>query len=149
MNPSSGGKQGFRSVGAKGVALNDFANAVGLALRALLVAIVCHVSIRIGHAYKFPPHEISVLWPASAILVSILVAASVRHWWVYLLAGYSMFVFDVARFGFRFSDVMYLVADIVKVLIAAIGVRWFANGIHAFSSLRGLVHYIAFAVVLA
>src|SRR5262245_26608151 len=121
----------------------------GLALRALLVGVICHLSIQVGHLFKFPPHEISVLWPASAILVSILVAASVRHWWLYLLAAYSMFAFDVARFGFRYFDVMYIVADIIKVLIAAIGVRWFADGPQAFSTLLGLVRYIAIAVILA
>src|SRR5262245_63823794 len=114
-----------RLFGAESAAQN-WRFAFGLALRALVVGVICHLSIQVGHAYKFPPHEISVLWPASAILVSILVVASVRHWWVYLIAAYSMFAFDVARFGFRFSDVMYNVADVVKVVIAAVGVRWFS-----------------------
>ena len=123
--------------------------AVRLALKALLVGVVCHLSIQVGHAFKFPPHDISALWPTSAVLVSILIASPVRHWWAYLLAGYSTYAFDVARFGFLASDVLYNVADIVKVLIAAVGVRRFAGGLRAFDNLRGLVLYIAFAVVLA
>ena len=111
--------------------------------------VVCHLSIQVGHAFKFPPHDISALWPTSAILVSILVASPIRHWWVYLLAGYSTYAIDVARFGFLASDVLYNLADIIKVLIAAVGVRWFAGGLRAFDNLRGLVLYIAFAVVLA
>ena len=102
-----------------------------------------------GHAFKFPPHDISALWPTSAILVSILVASPIRHWWAYLLAGYSTYAFDVARFGFLATDVLYNLADIIKVLIAAVGVRWLAGGLRAFDSLRGLVLYIAAAVVLA
>ena len=68
---------------------------------------------------------------------------------MYLLAGYSTYAIDVARFGFLASDVLYNLADIVKVLIAAVGVRRFAGGLRAFDSLRGLVLYIAVAVVLA
>src|SRR5215475_7820864 len=107
--------------------------AVHLALKALLVGIVCHLSIQVGHAFKFPPHDISALWPTSAILVSILVATPVRYWWAYLLAGYSSYLIDVARFGFLTSDVLYNIADIIKVLIAAVGVRVFAGGLRAFN----------------
>jgi PAS domain S-box-containing protein len=123
--------------------------ALHLALKALLVGVVCHLSIQVGHQFKFPPHDISALWPTSAILVSILVASPARHWWVYLLAGYSTYAIDVARFGFLASDVLYNLADIIKVLIAAVGVRWLAGGLRAFDSLRGLVLYISAAVVLA
>jgi len=123
--------------------------AVRLALKALFVAIICHLSIQIGHASKVPPHDISALWPASAVLVSILVASPARHWWVYLLAGYATYAFDVARAGFLVSDALYQLADIIKVLIAAVGVRWFANGLRAFESLRSLARYITFAVLLA
>jgi hypothetical protein len=59
------------------------------------------------------------------------------------------YAIDVARFGFLASDVLYNLADIIKVLIAAVGVRWLAGGLRAFDSLRGLVLYIAAAVVLA
>src|SRR5262245_35262659 len=122
---------------------------VRLALKVLLVAVICHLSIQIGHASKLPPHNISALWPASAILVSILVASPLRHWWVYLLGGYATFALDVARAGFLFSDALYGLADITKVLIAAVGVRWFADGLRAFDSLRNLARYVAFAVLLA
>jgi len=123
--------------------------AVRLALKVLLVAVVCHLSIQIGHASKLPPHNISALWPASAVLVSILVASPARHWWAYLLGGYATYAFDVARAGFLVSDALYQVADITKVLIAAVGVRWFADGLRAFESLRSLARYITFAVLLA
>jgi PAS domain S-box-containing protein len=120
-----------------------------LALKALLVGIICHLAIQVGHASKLPPHDISALWPASAILVSILVASPLRHWWIYLLAGYATFALDVARAGFLFSDALYELADITKVLTAAVGVRWFADGLRTFDSLRSLARYVAFAVLLA
>jgi len=140
MNLSDGASAGITQRGA---------DAARLALKVLLVGVVCHLSIQIGHAYKFPPHNISALWPTSAILAAILIASPIRHWWAYTLVGYSTYAIDVARAGFLVSDVLYNVADIIKVFIAAVGVRWFADGLRAFDSLHGLVRYIFFAVVLA
>ena len=122
---------------------------VRLALKVLLVGIICHLAIQVGHQSKLPPHDISALWPASAILVSVLVASPIRHWWAYLLGGYATYAIDVARAGFLVSDALYQLADIIKVLIAAVGVRWFADGLRAFDSLRSLARYIGFAVLVA
>ena len=55
------------------------ADVARLALKVLLVGVICHLSIQVGHAYKFPPHNISALWPTSAILAAILVASPIRH----------------------------------------------------------------------
>lgn len=120
-----------------------------LPLKVLLVGIICHLAIQVGHVSKLPPHDISALWPASAVLVSVLVASPPQHWWAYLLGGYATYAFDVASAGFRVSDALYQLADIIKVLIAAIGIRWFADGLRAFDSLRSLARYIGCAVLLA
>src|SRR5262245_5723574 len=61
---------------------------VQLGLRVLFVAFLCHLSTEVGFAHKLPPHNISALWPTSAILFSVLVIAPVRHWWLYILAAY-------------------------------------------------------------
>ena len=70
MNLSNGASAGITQRGA---------DAARLALKVLLVGVVCHLSIQVGHAYKFPPHNISALWPTSAILAAILVASPIRH----------------------------------------------------------------------
>ena len=44
---------------------------------------------------------------------------------------------------------LFLVAGLVNASIAAVGVRRFAGGVRSFDSLRGLIAYIIFAVVLA
>ena len=44
---------------------------------------------------------------------------------------------------------LFLVAALVNASIAAVGVRRFAGGVRSFDSLRGLIAYIIFAVVLA
>jgi integral membrane sensor domain MASE1 len=120
-----------------------------LALKVLLVGLICSLSTQIGFANKIPPHYISPLWPTNAILFVVLVVAPVRHWWAYIIAAYFMAVVNDARSGFPTFAMLYLAADLVEILIAAVGVRRFAGGVHAFDSLRGLVRYIAIAVVLA
>ena len=122
---------------------------IGLALRVLLVGFICYLSTEVGFEHKVPPHNISPLWPTSAILFSVLVVTPVRHWWVYIIAAYFGSVINDARAGFPVAAILFIVAGIVEILIAAVGVRRFADGTRAFESLRGLVAYIIIAVVLA
>src|SRR5262245_37762352 len=120
-----------------------------LTLSVLLVGVICHFSTQVGFAFKSPPHHISPLWPTTAILFSVLVVAPVRHWWAYTLAAYFTSVITDLRAGFPIAALFFIVAGIVDILIAALGVRRFAEGLRAFDSLRSLVAYIVVAVILA
>jgi PAS domain S-box-containing protein len=122
---------------------------IQLALKVVLVGIVCSVSTEIGFSHKIPPHNISALWPTTAILFAVLVAAPVRHWPAYTVAAYFTSVINDARAGFPISAMLYLLAGLIEVLIAAGGVRRFAGGIGCFSSLRGLAAYVIIAAILA
>lgn len=122
---------------------------VRLALKVLLVGLICTLSTDIGFTHKLPPHHISALWPTGAILFSVLVVAPTRHWWVYILAAYFTSIVNDVRAGYPIEARLYLAAAIIEVLIAAIWVRRFADGVHAFDSLRNLAVYFTGAVVLA
>ncbi len=124
-------------------------DAARLALKVLLVGVICHVSTEIGFAHKFPPHHISPLWPTTAILFSVLVVSPVRHWWAYTLAAYFTSIINDVQAGFPVSARLFIVAGASEILIAEIGVRRFAGGLRAFDSLRGLVAYVIVAVVVA
>ena len=123
--------------------------ALSLPIKVLLVGILCHVSTQIGFAHKIPPHDISALWPTAAILFSVLVATPVRHWWAYTLAAYVSSVANDVRAGFPVAAGLFIVAGILEIVLAAAGVRRFAGGLRAFSTLRNLVAYVLIAVVLA
>jgi PAS domain S-box-containing protein len=120
-----------------------------LVLKVLLVGVVCSLSTEIGFAHKVPPHNISVLWPTGAILFSVLVVAPVRHWWAYILAAYFTSVVNDVRAGFPVAAVLFIIAGLLEILIAAAGVRRFAGGLRAFESLRSLVAYVVIAVLFA
>ena len=79
----------------------------------------------------------------------MLVVTPVRHWWAYIVAAYFTSVILDVLAGFSISAMLFIVAGIVEVLIAAVGVRRFADGLRAFDSLRNLVVYLVVAVVLA
>ena len=70
----------------------------------------------------------------------------VRHWWAYTVAAYFT---SVVRAGFNLSAVLFLLAALIEVFIAAVGVRRFAGGVAAFDRLRDLIVYLLVAVVLA
>jgi PAS domain S-box-containing protein len=140
MNSSNGAGKGILRRGA------GFRR---LALKVLLVGFVCHFATEIGFAFKFPPHYISPLWPTGAILFSVLVVTPIRHWWAYILAAYFTSVVNDARAGFPVAAILFVIAGLIEICIAALGVRRFAGGLRAFDSLRCLVVYILVAVVLA
>src|SRR5262245_46716994 len=61
--------------------------ALGVTMRALLVGLACWLSTETV-ASNVPPLFVSPVWPTNSILLCALVAAPVRHWWVYALAGF-------------------------------------------------------------
>jgi integral membrane sensor domain MASE1 len=137
------------SDGAREESTRRGAGAMHLAAKVLLVGFICYFSTEIGFAHKIPPHNISALWPTGAILFSVLVATPFRHWWAYTLAAYFTSVVNDARAGFPVSAILFVVAGLIEIFVAAVGARRFAGGLRAFDSLRSLVAYIIIAVVLA
>jgi integral membrane sensor domain MASE1 len=119
------------------------------ALSVLLVGLAGHVGSELGFALKFPPHQISPFWPTNAILFAVLVMTPVRHWWAYTLAAFASPLWSDARAGFPLSAALFVLADLIEVFIAAVGVRRLAGGPRAFARLGNLVVYIVVAAVLA
>src|SRR5215813_4682064 len=120
---------------------------LGLAVRALLVGFACFLSTETV-ASNLPPLFVSPVWPTNAILLCALVATPVRHWWAYALAGFFSSVNHNAHTGAPFSQiVLFLVADAIEVVCAALGVRRFTGGLGAFDSPRNLVAYLIVVVV--
>src|SRR5262245_13693525 len=130
MNPPDSAGKG-NAPGAPG--------AIRLAATVVLVGVICHFSTEFGFAIKIPPHYISPIWPTGAILFSVLVVTPPRHWWAYTLAAYFTSVLNNARDGFPLSAILFIVAGYGEILIAAVGVRRFADGLRAFASLPSLL----------
>ena len=116
-------------------------------MRALLVGFACFLSTETV-ASNLPPLFVSPVWPTNAILLCALVVTPVRHWWAYALAGFVSSVNHNAHTGAPvFQILVFLLADAIEVVGAALGVRRFAGGLGAFESPRNLVAYLIVVVV--
>jgi PAS domain S-box-containing protein len=116
-------------------------------LNVVLVGILCYASNEIGFAHKILPHNISVLWPTSAILLSVLLVARPVHWWAYVLAAYFSSVIRDARAGFPAEGFLFLGAGLLEILGAAFVLRRYLDPLRMFDSLRGIALYLAIAVI--
>src|SRR5215470_16121047 len=118
-----------------------------LTLRALLVGLACFLSTETV-ASNLPPVFVSPVWPTNAILLSVLVIAPVRDWWAYALAGFFSSVNHNAHTGAPILQILvFLLADTIEVVGAALGVRRFAGGLGAFESPRNVLAYLMVVVV--
>ncbi|PWT80442.1 MAG: hypothetical protein C5B58_11665 [Acidobacteria bacterium] len=91
----------------------------------------------------------SVLWPACAVLSSVLLLLPRRTWLVLLPAGLAGFVLHDLQFGFTpWTIARLLIADTVEILIACLGVGYCFDGVPSFNSWRALASYSFFAVLL-
>src|SRR5262245_21372227 len=145
----SGSALGFRVAAPDGVQRTPrrWDPLLRLTLRALLVGFACLLSTETV-ASNLPPLFVSPLWPTNAILLCTLVVMPVRDWWAYALAGFFSSVHLNAHTGAPVSQiVLFLVADAIEVIGAALGVRRFAGGLRAFESPRNLVGYLMVVLV--
>ena len=121
--------------------------ALRLPLQVLFVGIVCSVSTEIGFAHKVQPHNISALWPTTAVLLVTLLLTPVRHWWCYAAAAYFTSIINDAMAGFPVSGVLFLAGGLVEIVIAAVGVRSLTGFPRSFDSLSNLVAYIVIVTI--
>src|SRR5262245_7530114 len=122
MNLSNGASAGITRRGA---------GVIQLALRVLLVGFICNFITEIGLPHKSRPTYCSPLWPTGAILFIVLVATPIRHWWAYTLAAYFTSIVNDVHAGFPVSGILFVVAGLAEIFIAAVGVRRFAGGLRA------------------
>lgn len=96
------------------------------------------------------PKTVWPLWPGCAILVTGLLLLPANIWPVVILASFVGFALADLHAGVPLSSIPWFVlGNTVEVLIAAIGLRYCFDDLPRLNSLRGLVRYSLFAVVLA
>jgi PAS domain S-box-containing protein len=90
------------------------------------------------------------IWPGCALLVAVLLLVPRRIWPILIAAGLGGFFLYDLRVGLPFRPTLLLVlADIAEVLIAALGVSYCFDGLPRLSSIKSLLRYSFFSVLLA
>ena len=97
----------------------------------------------IGVSVRFPPSGVSIIWPATPVLLAALLLTPVRTWWVYLLAVLPTHLHLTTQFQPGVPMVTMLSQFAGNVLNAALGalagIRWYLRlpaAVHALGEAR-------------
>jgi two-component system sensor histidine kinase UhpB len=119
------------------------------AVLALFVAVASYAAARLGHSIVLTSQGVSVLWPACAVLASVLLLVPRRTWPVLIPAGLAGFVVDDIQFGFMPGTIALLIlADTIEILIVCLGLGHSFEGVPRLNSSKALAKYCLFAVLL-
>jgi len=119
-------------------------------LLACLVAFLCYLATSLGWALVIRPQMLWPIWPGCAFLVAVLLLAPRSIWPILLTAGLVGFVVYDLQVGFALrSTALLILADIVEILIVAIGVSYCFDGVPRLNSVKSVAKYSFFAVMLA
>jgi len=115
-----------------------------------LVATFSYLAARLGGTLVIRPELIWPLWPGCAFLVAVLLLTPHKIWPAVLFAGVAGFaVYDVQEALPIRTTVYLLLADSIEILVAALGVSYVFGGAPRLNSVKALVKYALFAVILA
>lgn len=115
-----------------------------------LVAISYYVGSQIGFFLTPSDTPISTFWPANAILLSGFLLTPLRIWWVLLLALLPVHFLVQLQNGIPiFSAIGWFVGNTGEAFLGAVCIRLFKKESPLFESVRGMVIFLVFGVLLA
>jgi signal transduction histidine kinase len=122
---------------------------------ALLVLLVCggyYAGGLIGVSVRFPPSGVSIIWPATPILMAALLLTPVRMWWVYLLAVLPTHLHLVAHFQPGVPLVTMLsqyAGNVLHAVLGALAVRQFVGAPPRLDDLQSMAAFIFLAAIVS
>jgi signal transduction histidine kinase len=120
------------------------------AVSAILVGVAFYFGCELGLALMTPSNSIAMFFPANAIMLAALLLTNQRRWWAYLLV---MALVDIAiSIGDELSVhrvVLYAAANLLEVLVAAIGLKFFVTGPLKFERLQEMLTFLLLAALVA
>ena len=120
-----------------------------IARTAALTFVGCSLGARAGTLMTFPGVGAAVLFPPYAVLAAALVLTPMRQWWLYVLAAAAgNFWPHLAHERLTSFVLSTECANVLRALIAAVGLRWFGESSKLFQTLKGTVVFLVFAVIL-
>src|SRR4051794_16195383 len=117
---------------------------------ACVVATMSYVAPRLLGELMLHPLTVWPFWPGCALLVSVLLLVRQRLWPVLTVAAFAGFVVYDLQAGVSLRSIAWFIpADTVQVMIAAVGLRHFFDGVPRLNSVKHLAQYWLTAVILA
>jgi len=123
---------------------------IGATVAISSVFVYSYLVARLGGLLALAPQMIWPLWPGCAFLVGVLLLTPRKNLWPALLAaGLAGFALYDIQAGLKIRSIaLFLLADEVEILIAAVGVNLAFAGVPRLNSVRSLAKYSLFGVVL-
>jgi PAS domain S-box-containing protein len=120
------------------------------ALLICLVAALSYFAPRLEWALMLHPQTVWPLWPSCALLVAVLVLVPRRVWPILIPISFaSIILFDLQK-GVSISSIAWFIAaDTIEVLIAALCLSYFFDGVPRLNRVKAAAKYLLFAVILA
>ena len=119
----------------------------------LVVSIGYYALAYVGTVLRVPPSGFSIVWPATAFLVGVLLLTPVRYWWTYLLGLIPIHLLLVAGIDTRHPDLLVAATQIFGNVLAAtataVAVQRTSKGRLRFDSFKGALTYIVVAGLAA
>jgi signal transduction histidine kinase/integral membrane sensor domain MASE1 len=123
---------------------------LSIALLGCLVAALSYFAPRLEWALILHPQTVWPLWPSCALLVSVLVLVPRRIWPILISISFaSIVLFDLQKGVPIRSIAWFIAADTIEVLIAALCLSYFFDGVPTPNSVKAAAKYLLFAVILA
>lgn len=117
-------------------------------MRATIVCVACYVGSAFDQSVVFPRIGTAILFPPYAILTAALLLSRVQDWWIYFLAAAIGNYLPHRTESPASWVLMAELANFVRALMAAGGIRYIIRGGPCFESVRGVVTFLALAVVV-
>ncbi len=119
-------------------------------LIAILIGIAFYFSAKIGLALSFKPDYVAVFWPPNTIILTALVLAPPRRWWIFFLV--MLPAYFTAAFEAGYSEqraVIFFIANCLEVLIAATALRRILHKPPRFEQIKEVSVFVVFVVLVA
>jgi len=128
----------------------DLRSPFHIVILACLVTLSSYLAAMLGGSLALVPQRVWPLWPGCGLLVAVLLLVPRRIRPVLVAAGLSGFiVYDLQNGLALHSTLLLIVADTTEILIATVGVSYFFDGVPRLNSVKSLVRYSFFSVMLA
>jgi PAS domain S-box-containing protein len=123
---------------------------LSIALLVCLVAALSYFGPRLEWALMLHPQTVWPLWPSCALLVALLVLVPRRIWPILIPISFASIVLFDLQMGVPISSIAWFIpADTVEVLLAALCLSYFFDGVPQLNSVKAVGKYLFFAVILA
>jgi signal transduction histidine kinase len=117
---------------------------------ALLAGISYYLGTRIGFTWTPVGQPNSTFWPPNAILLAALLLAPRRSWWLFLAAVLPAHMLAQLPVGVPiWTAAGWFITNSIEAVIGAYCVTRFTGSVKRLESVRGLLIFVAFAVVFA